>query len=335
MIKFLGDRRRCALLIFAGLMSWMLGSTAATARDKVVFGLDWRAEAEYGGYYQALATGLYRSHGLDVTIQQGGPQINHMQLLIAGRLDFNLGGGRAIEFAQQGLPFLAVAAIFQKDLAVLIAHPGQGNDSFEALRGKPIMIGSDTRNGWWRFLAGKYGYTDSQIRPYTFNMAPFLANKDAIQQGYLSSEPYLIKQKIGFDPVVLPLSEAGYLGYGNIITTSMKLVRERPDLVQRFVDASIEGWYSYLYGDPAPANALIRQANPDMPSDLIDFGRKTMIEHGTVNSGDALKLGIGAMTDARWKAFYDSMTAVGVYEPGIDIHKAYTTQFVDKRVGMQ
>jgi NitT/TauT family transport system substrate-binding protein len=300
----------------------------------VVFGLDWRAEAEYGGYYQALATGIYARHGLNVTIQQGGPQINHMQLLMAGRLDFNLGGGRAIEFAQENLPFLAVAAIFQKDLAVLIAHPGQGNDSFEALKGKPIMIGSDTRNGWWRFLAAKFGYEDSQIRPYTFNMAPFLADKNAIQQGYLSSEPYLIRQKIGFDPVVLPLPDAGYLGYANIITTSMKLVRERPELAQRFIDASIEGWYSYLYGDPSPGNGLIVQANPDMTPDLTDFARKTMIEHGTVDSGDAKTLGIGAMTDARWKSFYQSMTAVGVYKPGIDISKAYTTQFIDKRVGM-
>jgi NitT/TauT family transport system substrate-binding protein len=307
----------------------------ARAEDRVGFGLDWRAEAEYGGYYQALAAGLYKSKGLDVSIQQGGPQINHMQLLIAGRLDFNLGGGRAIEFAQQGLPFLAVAAIFQKELAVLIAHPGQGNDSFEALKGKPIMLASDTRNGWWRFLAAKYGYQDSQIRPYAFSMAPFLADKHAVQQGYFSSEPYLIRQKIGFDPVVLPISDAGYLGYANIITTSAKLVRERPDVVQRFIDASIEGWYSYLYGDPSPANRLIMQANPDMPADLIDFGRKTMIEHGIVDSGDAKTLGIGAMTDERWKSFYQAMTAVGVYQAGIDISKAYTTQFVDKRVGMK
>ncbi len=320
----------CALLVAV-----LLGAASpARANDRIVFGLDWRAEAEYGGYYQALATGLYARKGLDVVIRQGGPQINHMQLLIAGRLDFNLGGGRAIEFAQENLPFLAVAAIFQKELAVLIAHPGQGNDSFAALTGKPIMIGSDTRNGWWRFLAAKYGYDDSQIRPYTFNMAPFLADKNAIQQGYLSSEPYLIRQKIGFDPVVLPLSDAGYQGYANILTTSAKLVRERPELVQRFIDASIEGWYSYLYGDPAPGNKLIVKANPDMPADLLDFARKTMIAHGTVDSGDAKTMGIGAMTDARWKSFYDAMTAVGVYKPGIDISKAYTTRFVDKRVGM-
>jgi NitT/TauT family transport system substrate-binding protein len=317
------------------LLAALLWAPAGHAADKVVFGLDWKAEAEYGGYYQALATGIYAKHGLDVTIQEGGPQINHMQLLMAGRLDFNLGGGRAIEFAAEGLPFLAVAAIFQRDLAVLIAHPGVGNDSFVALKGKPIMIGADTRNGWWLFLAAKFGYSDSQIRPYTFNLAPFLADRNAIQQGYVSSEPFLIRQKTGIDPVVLALPDAGYLGYANIITTSRKLVASRPDLVQRFVDASIEGWYSYLYGDPTPADRLIMRANPDMPADLIAFGRRTMIERGTVDSGDAVTLGIGAMTDARWQAFYDSMSAVGVYRKGIDIAKAYTTQFVNRRVGME
>ncbi len=325
---------RCIVALLSLFLLALSGIAPAHANDRIVFGLDWKAEAEYGGYYQALATGIYARHGLDVTIREGGPLVNHMQLLMAGRLDFNLGGGRAIEFAQENLPFMAVAAIFQKDLAVLIAHPGQGNDSFAALKGKPIMIGADTRNGWWRFLAAKYGYSDSQIRPYTFNLAPFLADKGAIQQGYISSEPYLIKQKTGIEPVVLPISDSGYLGYASIITTSDKLVKENPGLVQRFVDASIEGWYSYLYGDPAPANRLIRQANPDMPADLIDFGRKTMMQRGTLDSGDALKLGIGAMTDARWKAFYDSMAAVGVYQPGIDISKAYTTRFVDKRVGI-
>ena len=307
----------------------------AQAADKVVFGLDWKAEAEYGGYYQALATGIYAAHGLDVTIHEGGPQINHMQLLLAGRLDFNLGGGRAIEFAAENLPFMAVAAMMQRDLAVLIAHPGQGNDSFAALKGKPIMIGADTRNGWWLFLAGRFGYSDSQIRPYTFNLAPFLADKTTIQQGYLSSEPFLIRKETGIEPVVLSLPDAGYQGYANIVTTSTKLVREKPDLVRRFIDASIKGWYSYLYGDPTPANRLIMKTNPDMPADLIDFGRETMIARGIIDSGDTLTLGIGAMTDARWLAFYESMAAVGVYKRGIDVAKAYTTQFVNRRVGME
>ena len=320
---------------FLAVLLLLLLAFQARANDKVVFGLDWKAEAEYGGYYQALATGLYAKHGLDVTIQEGGPQINHMQLLMAGRLDFNLGGGRAIEFAAEKLPFLAVAAMFQRDLAVLMTHPGVGNDTFESLKGKPIMIGGDTRNGWWRFLAAKYGYADSQIRPYTYNLAPFLSDKNAVQQGYVSNEPFLIREKAGFDPTVLALSDAGYLGYANILTTSQKLVDANPDLVQRFVDSSIEGWYSYLYGDPSPADKLIRAANPEMPADLIAFGRKTMIARGTVDSGDTKTLGIGAMTDVRWKAFYDSMVAVGVYKPGIALSKAYTLKFVDHRVGMK
>ena len=317
------------------VLTLLVAALPARAADKVTFGLDWKAEAEYGGYYQALATGIYAKHGLDVTIQEGGPQINHMQLLMAGRLDFNLGGGRAIEFAAEKLPFLAVAAIFQRDLAILMTHPGVGNDSFESLRGKPVMIGADTRNGWWRFLAAKYGYDDSQIRPYTYNLAPFLSDKNAVQQGYVSNEPFLIREKAGFAPTVLALPDAGYLGYANIVTTSQKLVDTKPDLVQRFVDASIEGWYSYLEGDPAPANKLIRQVNPEMPEELIDYGRKTMIARGTVDSGDTKALGIGAMTDARWKAFYASMVAVGVYKPGVDLTKAYTTRFVNRRVGAQ
>jgi NitT/TauT family transport system substrate-binding protein len=319
----------------AALLALLAGATPARAEDAVSFGLDWVAEAEYGGYYQAVATGRYARHGLKVTIRQGGPQVNQMQLMMAGRLDFNLGGGRAIEFVQQNLPFVAIAAIFQKDPSVLIAHPNQGNDSFPALKGKPILIGADTRASWWRFLAGKYGYSDSQIRPYTFNLQPFLADQSVVQQGYLGSEPFAIQQAAGFKPVVLLLADAGYAGYGNIVTTSTKLVTEKPDLVQRFIDASIEGWYSYLYGDPAPANQLIRQDNPEMPEALLSYGRDVMKTHGIVDSGDALQLGIGAMTDARWSQFYRSMTDVGVYPKGLDVAKAYTTRFVDKRVGLE
>ena len=319
----------------AALLCLLLSATAAHAQDKITFGLDWLAEAEYGGYYQALATGIYARHGLTVTIRQGGPQVNQMQLMMAGRLDFNLGGGRAIEFVQQDLPFVAVAAMFQKDPSVLIAHPGQGDDSFSALKGKPILIAADARSGWWRFLAAKYGYTDAQIRPYTFNLQPFLADKTLVQEGYLGSEPFAIEQATHIKPVVLLLADAGYAGYANIVTTSVKLVTEKPDVVQRFIDASIEGWYSYLYGDPSPANKLIKQDNPEMTDALLQYGRDVMKTHGIVDSGDALKLGIGAMTDARWAEFYHSMADVGVYPKGLDVTKAYTLRFVDKRVGVE
>ena len=313
-----------------------LGATAATNAQTVRFGTDWKAEAEHGGYYQAIATGIYRRHGLDVELRQGGPQVNHAQLLAAGRLDFNIATNSFVplNFAHQNIPMVAVAAIFQKDPSVLIAHPGQGDDSLAALKGKPIMIGSDTRVGSWIFLKKKFGYTDDQIRPYTFSVAPFLADPKAIQQGYLSSEPFTI-EGAGVKPVVLLIADAGYTSYSSLIQTSDKLVRENPDLVQRFVDASIEGWVSYLYGDPAPANALIKRDNPEMTDALLAYGIAKIKEYGIVDSGDAKKYGIGAMTNARWRDFFDIMAGAGVYPKDMYYKKAFTLQFVNRKVGMR
>jgi NitT/TauT family transport system substrate-binding protein len=307
-----------------------------TAAERVSFGTDWKAEAEHGGYYQAIATGIYRGHGLEVTLRQGGPQVNHAQLLAAGRLDFNLAPNSfgPLNFVSEKIPMVAVAALFQKDPSVLIAHSGQGNDSLAALKGKPIMIGSDTRITSWMFLKNKFGYTDDQIRPYTFSVAPFLADPKAIQQGYLSSEPFTVESQ-GMKPVVLLLADAGYSSYGSLIQTSDKLAQEKPDLVQRFVDASIEGWYSYLYGDPAPANELIKRDNPEMTDALLAYGIAKIKEYGIVDSGEAKKSGIGAMTEARWRDFFATMSRAGVYPKDLDFHKAYTLRFVDKKVGMQ
>jgi NitT/TauT family transport system substrate-binding protein len=320
----------------AAILCLLLISATAHANDKVVFGLDWKAEAEYGGYYQAVATGIYARHGLDVTIREGGPQVNHTQLLLAGRLDFNISSNSfmALNFAKENIPFRAVAGMFQKDPAVLIAHPGVGNDSFPALKGKPIMLSADTRVGWWVFLKAKFGYTDAQIRPYTFNLAPFLEDKNAIQQGYLGSEPFSIEQEGHFQPVVLLIADAGFQGYASMIATSDKKIAEQPELVKRFVDASIEGWYSYLYGDPTPGNILIKKANSEMTDALIAYGIKSLKTHGILDSGDAATMGIGAMTASRWTAFYQTVSDQGLYPKGLDVTKAYTLRFVNHKVGM-
>lgn len=320
----------------AGVLALLLFPVAGWANDKITFGLDWKAEAEYGGYYQALATGIYASHGLDVAIRQGGPQVNHTQLLLAGRLDFNITGNAflALNFVKENIPFRAVASMFQKDPAVLIAHPGEGNDSFPALKGKPIMISGDVRVGWWNFLKAKFGYTDSQIRPYTFNLAPFLADKKAVQQGYLGSEPFSIKQQGQFDPVVLLVADAGFSGYSSLVATSDKTIEQRPDLVRRFIDASVEGWHSYLNGDPGPGNALITKENPEMTDALIAYGRSSLKTHGILESGDAATMGIGAMTDARWQGFYQTASDQGLYPKGLDVTKAYTLRFVNRKTGM-
>ena len=309
---------------------------AATAQDKVSFGTDWRAQAEHGCFYQAQAAGIYRAHGLDVTIRQGGPNVNHRQLMINGALDFNMGSNAygALNFVKEGIPMVAVAAIFQKLPAVLIAHPGVGNDQMAALKGKPILISTDARATWWLFLKQKFGFTDDQIRPYTFNSAPFLADRNSVQQGYLSSEPYSIEKQAGFKPVVMLIADSGFAAYSTLIETSEKLAREKPDLVQRFVDASIKGCYAYHYGDPTAANALIKRDNPEMTDDLLSHGRAILNEYGILDSGDAKRVGIGAMTEARWKEFFDSTVAAGVYPAGLDWRKAFTDRFVNKRAGM-
>jgi NitT/TauT family transport system substrate-binding protein len=310
-------------------------ATPALALDKVSFGTDWKAEAEHGGYYQAIATGIYQRYGLEVTLRQGGPQVNHAELLAAGRLDFNEAPNSFIglNYVKENIPMVAVAAMFQKDPAVLIAHQGVGNDSLAALKGKPIMISADTRIGWWLFLKAKFGYSDDQVRPYTFNVAPFLVDKQAVQQGYLTSEPFIIEQQ-GEKPLVFLLADAGYTSYASIIQTSERLARENPDLVQRFVDASIEGWYSYLYGDPAPANALIKKDNPEMTDALLAYAIARLKQYGIVDSGAAEKTGIGTMNEARWRDFFEVMAAEGLYPKTLDYHRAYTLGFVDKRVGM-
>ena len=328
-------RRSISTLFAAGMLAWPLMSRGAAA-EAVNFGTDWKAEAEHGGFYQAIATGIYKKHGLDVNLRQGGPQVNHAQLLAAGVLDFNIGSNSFVplNFVQEKIPMVAVAAFFQKDPSVLIAHPGQGDDALAALKGKPIMIGSDTRVTAWLFLKQKFGYTDDQIRPYAFSVAPFLADPKSIQQGYLTSEPFII-EKEGVKPVVLLLADAGYSSYGSLIQTSRKLVQDKPDLVQRFVNASIEGWYSYLNDDPGPANALIKKDNPEMTDALLAYGRDKMKENGIIDGGDAKQSGIGAMTEARWRDFFETMVKAGLYPADLDFRKAYTLQFVNNKVGIR
>jgi NitT/TauT family transport system substrate-binding protein len=313
------------LLVAVMLLIVVTGRTAA-AQDHLTFGLDWLAEAEYGGFYQAVATGLYKKHGLDVTLRQGGPQVNQAQALLGGRLDLMIAGNSflALNFAQEKLPLIAVAAIFQKDPSVLIAHPGQGNDSFAALKGKPIMLGAASRDSWWGFLRARFGYTDAQIRPYTFNLAPFLADPKAVQQGYLGSEPFSIRQEAHFDPVVLLLADAGFQGYGSVIVTSTHLADTRPDEVQRFLDASFEGWHDFLDGDPAPAYALIKADNPEMTDALLTYGHDVLKQRAIVEGNGP----IGTMTDARWHAFFEAVKVENGYSADLDLTRAYTLRFL-------
>jgi len=308
---------------------------AKAGLTRIRFATDWRAQAEHGGFYLAAANGIYKKYGIEAEIRMGGPQQNPSQLLLGGRVDMIMSNSfEGINYVKENLPFLVIASIFQKDPQVIISHPNVGHDSFPALKGKPILVGAGGRNSFWPFLKAKFGFTDEQVRPYTFNMAPFLADKQISQQGFLSSEPYVIMQA-GVKPVVHLIADAGFDNYNTTINISRKMATEKKDVVQRFVSASLEGWAEYLKGGPAieAANAAIKKDNPDMTDDKMAYALKVMTEYGIVRSGDALKLGIGAMTDERWKRFYETMTAAGTFPAGLDYRKAYSLEFINKGIG--
>jgi NitT/TauT family transport system substrate-binding protein len=327
-MKFLGAR------LLAGLS---LLASPALAADKVSFGTNWLPEAEHGGYYQALADGTYAKYGLDVTIVPGGPQANNELLLAAGRLDFYMGGNLLLAFdaVARGVPIIVVAAHFQKDPQIFMSHPGQGLDKWTDLpSASQTIIGKEGLVTFYQWMEQAYGFKENNVRPYTFNPGPFIADPHAIQQGYVTSEPFAVEREGHFKPDIFLFADNGYKTYATTVETRADLIASKPDLVQRFVDASTIGWYNYLYGDNAKANAAIKAANPEMTDEQIAFSIGKIKEYGLVDSGDTLKLGVGAMTDERIKDFFDSMVKAGVVKPDIDYKKSYTLQFVNKGVGL-
>ena len=306
-----------------------LGVAAAQAQEKFTFLTNWYAQAEHGGFYQALASGLYKKEGLDVTLKMGGPQVNGMQLLAAGQTDCFMGyDAQTIKAWENGINAVTVAAAFQKDPQVLIGHPGVVN-KMEDLKGKTILISSAANTTYWPWLMAAYKLDASQARPYTFNIQPFVADKNLVQQGYLSSEPYAIEKEAKFKPNVFLLSDYGWPPYSTTIVCMEDTVKKNPKAVAAFVKASMQGWKDYLKGDPSAANAMIKKDNPNMTDDKIAVGIKLMNETGMVAGGDASKMGIGIITDDRMKKTYDMMVAMKLVDASkVDVKKTYTTEFV-------
>jgi len=299
------------------------------AQEKFVFLTNWYAEAEHGGFYQALASGLYKKAGLDVTIKMGGPQVNGLQLLAAGQVDCFMGFDvQTMKAREQGVDAVTVAAAFQKDPQVMIGHPGVV-DKFEDLKGKTILISADANTNYWPWLKARLGLSDSQIRPYTFNIQPFIADKNLVQQGYLSSEPYAIEKQAKFKPTTFLLSDYGWPPYSTTIVCMADTLKRKPRQVAAFVKASMQGWKDYLKGDASAANAMIRKDNPNMTDDELANGIKLMNASGMVFGGDAARLGVGIITDERIKKTYDMMVGMKLLDASkVDVKKTYTTEFV-------
>ncbi len=325
------QRRAILALGFAALIascSPAPKNEAPPGRTALKLATDWRAQAELGGYYQALATGEYQKRGLDVTLIQGGPAVNVPQLLAAGAVDVGVGSNSfiALNLAKENAPVKAVAAFMQKDPQVLIAHPGQGVNGFADMKGRPILLSDASITAFWVWLRSKYGFTDDQVRKYNYSSAPFLADKRVIQQGYATSEPYLIEKESGLKPAVFLLADSGYPAYASFALVPDRLIAKNPAAVQAFVEATAAGWKSYLYGDAKPGDAAILKDNPEMTQDVLDQAREKMRSYGIVGKDGE----IGQMTDARWAELFKVTSEAGVYPKTMDYKKAYTLQFLPK-----
>jgi NitT/TauT family transport system substrate-binding protein len=307
-----------------------------TKLDKVSFGTNWVAEAEHGGFFQAAADGTYRKYGLDVTIVPGGPNDNNRMLLIAGKIDFFMAANTLMSFdaVANKVPVVSVAAIFQKDPQVFLTHPESKVTKLEDLKSLTLFVSKEGIHSYYQWLRSEYGFSEKNVKPYTFNAQPFIASPQSAMQGYLTSEPYAVEKSAGFKPGVILLADYGFNTYSTLIETRNDVVEKKPDLVQRFVDASIIGWYTYLYGDNSAGNAMIKKFNPEMTDELLAYSVAKMKEYGIVDSGDTLKNGIGAMTDERVTSFFGKMVKAGVVKADIDYRKSYTLRFVNKGVGL-
>jgi len=325
-------------LAIAAAMTAVAGGAAAQELAEVTFGTNWLPQAEHGGYYQAMVDGTYEACGLDVTIAPGGPQVNNRALLLAGRIEFHMGGNllQAFNAADQGIPLRVVAAHMQKEPQIIMTHPGQGLDTWESIQDPSVtlFIGENGFQSYYQWMMTEFDFTAAQREPYTFNPAPFLANQRSGQQGYLTSEPFAVEQQGGFTPNVFLIADHGFDTYATTVEVMQDFLDENPAAVECFVDGSATGWYNYLYGDRSEADAAILEANPEMAQEQLDYSVAKMKEYGIVDSGDALEMGIGAMTDERFRSFYDKMVAAGVAPAGIDLESVYTLDFVNKGVGL-
>lgn len=328
-------------LLRAFLVGMALAAVPAHAQapgglDKVSFGTNWVAQAEHGGFYQAVADGTYARYGLDVTIVPGGPNVNNRIQLIAGKLDFFMSANslQSFDAVANNVPVVAVAAIFQKDPQVFLAHPQSKVTKLQDLKPLTLFVSKEGMPTYFQWLKSEYGFREDNVKPYTFNAQPFLADKNSAMQGYVTSEPFAVEKQAKFKPTVILLADYGFNAYSTLIEARAAYAEKKADLVQRFVDASVIGWYTYLYGDNRAGNALIKKANPEMTDDLLAYSVEKMKQYGIVDSGDALKDGIGAMSDARMAEFFGKMVRAGVTRRDIDYRKAYTLRFVNKAVGL-
>lgn len=316
------------LLLLALAASALHGATPAPF--KITVQLDWVAEPEHGGFYQAQAKGYFREEGLDVTLIPGGPGAHVMPSVATGKADIGQADSTNTLLQQaEGLPVVQFAAVFQDDPSGILVHADSSVRRFEDLQGKTLIA----RPEWafLKFLQKKYNLTFT-ITPQNFSVAAFLGNKEALQQGYFIAEPYHIVQAGGKQPRFLSTWDAGFRAYA-VLVTNRKFARENPERLRAFLRAYIRGWRDYLEGDPAPAHAEMKKANPTNTDAFMTFSRKMILDEKLVTGRDA-DGGIdkiGRLSAERFTTQIRQMEELGILPKGkVTPASAMTTEYLPK-----
>ena len=318
--------RRDALaggLAAGGAIVWRPRRARANAKVRLL--TNWFAEPEHGGFYHAVATGLYDKAGLDVELRQGGPSLNVMQLLAGGEADVVMSYDIQIMTAsEKGIPVKAIFTCFQFDLIGLLTRPDV--NSLAELKGRKVYFAGSGYSTYWPWLKQKYGYTDDMAGPKASNLQTFITDPTSAVAGYITSEPYVAEQHNIATKFFL-FANDGYPTYANTMATTADFIKNNPDAVAAFTRASLEGWKAYMQ-DPTAGNALIKKINTNMDDGQINFGLKKIREVKAIESGDAATMGIGVITPERWQKTRDFLVSANLLAAGTDTTQSMTTQFV-------
>jgi len=325
------QRAAIVLGISTAVAALVAPTDAARAAEKIVFGLNWMPQAEMCGFFEASESGLYSSAGLEVKLVPGGPGMNQAQLVAAGKYDLSMGSAlTTLAMRKESIPGVTVASMLQKSPSTIVSHPGQGISKLEDLKGRPVAISNFGRAYQWAWLKAKFGFDDSQLRPFVYNPSAFVANPALSQQGYVTEDAFFLGKALGAEPVIMLLADRGYPDYATTVFGLAETIAARREAVARFVEASARGFAECINGDPSKAIAAIAAAAAEQPPELSRFKLAQMKRYDLVTGGDATALGVGAMTDERWAAIFKTMSDLGIYPKDLDYKSAYTLEFTNK-----
>jgi NitT/TauT family transport system substrate-binding protein len=285
--------------------------------------LDWYPQPEHGGFYTAQLLGYYKAEGLDVTLVPLPQYGSVAQQVASGKADFGLGSSdQLLEWNSNGLPLVAVAATMQHDPQAVMVHKNSPIHDFKDLEGRTVA--AQTGATWLKYVISRYNLHQVREIPTTLSVANFLADPNYVQQIFVTSEPFFAQQG-GAEVRTLLISSSGYDPY-RVQFTTRDFALQNPDVVTKFVRASIRGWQEYLR-NPGPTNAHLLTLNPALNPAQEAYTAQALHDGGFVDGGHPGGAEVGRMTAQRWQTSFDQLQSLGILHSSFDPAAAYALKF--------